>query len=117
MDERIGPSDAEFWTRARRHLLKYGGEFVDFVPVRAEGVFLYDDAGRRVLDFTSGQMSALLGHSHPEIVATVRDGIGRARSPVFFDAEPACGRSRRGFGPAGTTTADSHAVVHWWRSQ
>src|SRR6201997_5012844 len=77
MDERTVPSDAEFWTRARRHLLKYGGEFVDFVPVRAEGAFLYDDAGRRVLDFTSGQMSAVLGHSHPEIVATVRDGIGR----------------------------------------
>jgi 2,2-dialkylglycine decarboxylase (pyruvate) len=77
MDERIVPSDAEFWTRARRHLLKYGGEFVDFVPVRAEGAFLYDDAGRRILDFTSGQMSAVLGHSHPEIVATVRDGIGR----------------------------------------
>src|SRR6476659_5381235 len=71
MDERIVPSDAEFWARARRHLLKYGGEFVDFVPVRAEGAFLYDDAGRRVLDFTSGQMSAVLGHSHPEIVATV----------------------------------------------
>jgi hypothetical protein len=49
MDERIVPSDAEFWTRARRHLLKYGGEFVDFVPVRAEGAFLYDDAGQRVL--------------------------------------------------------------------
>src|ERR1700730_15370828 len=77
MDERIVPSDAEFWTRARSHLLKYGGEFVDFVPIRAEGAFLYDAAGRRVLDFTSGQMSAVLGHSHPEIVATVRDGIGR----------------------------------------
>jgi 4-aminobutyrate aminotransferase-like enzyme len=71
-----------FWTRARRHLLKYSGEFVDFVPVRAEGAFLYDDSGRRVLDFTSGQMSAVLGHSHPEIVATVRDGIGRL-DPLF----------------------------------
>ena len=50
--------DMEFWTRARRHLLKFGGEFVDFVPVRAEGAFLYDATGRRVLDFTSGQMSA-----------------------------------------------------------
>jgi 2,2-dialkylglycine decarboxylase (pyruvate) len=50
MDERTVASDAEFWTRARRHLLKYGGEFVDFVPIRAEGAFLYDDAGRRVLD-------------------------------------------------------------------
>jgi 2,2-dialkylglycine decarboxylase (pyruvate) len=77
MDERTIPRDADFWTRARRHLLKYGGEFVDFVPVRAEGAFLYDEAGGRVLDFTSGQMSAVLGHSHPEIVATVRDGIGR----------------------------------------
>jgi len=77
MDGRIVSGDVEFWTRARRHLLKYGGEFVDFVPVRAEGAFLYDDAGRRVLDFTSGQMSAVLGHSHPEIVATVRDGIAR----------------------------------------
>jgi len=77
MHERIVSGDAEFWTRARRHLLKYGGEFVDFVPVQAEGAFLYDDVGRRVLDFTSGQMSAVLGHSHPEIVATVRDGIGR----------------------------------------
>ena len=71
------PTHVEFWQRARRHLLKYGGEFVDFVPVRAEGAFLYDADGRRVLDFTSGQMSAVLGHSHPEIVATVRDGIGR----------------------------------------
>ena len=67
----------EFWARARRHLLQYGGEFVDFVPVRAAGAFLYDAQGRRVLDFTSGQMSAILGHSHPEIVATVREEIAR----------------------------------------
>ncbi|MBL8702892.1 MAG: aspartate aminotransferase family protein [Alphaproteobacteria bacterium] len=70
-------SDAAFWTRARRHMLRYGGEFVPFVAARAEGSFVYDAAGRRVLDFTSGQMSAILGHSHPEIVALVRDQIGR----------------------------------------
>ncbi|EDP63290.1 aminotransferase class-III [alpha proteobacterium BAL199] len=66
-----------FWTRANRHLLRYGGDFVPFVPERAEGAFLYDANGRRVLDFTSGQMSAILGHCHPEIVATVRDMVGR----------------------------------------
>src|ERR1700756_2671489 len=77
MDERILSGDAEFWTRARRHLLKYGGEFVDFVPVLAEGAFLYDDAARGVLDFNSGPMSAVLVPSHPEIGATVRAGIGR----------------------------------------
>ena len=65
-----------FWTRARRHMLHFGGDFVPFVPIRAEGCFVYDEAGRRVLDFTSGQMSAILGHCHPEIVATIRQSAG-----------------------------------------
>jgi 2,2-dialkylglycine decarboxylase (pyruvate) len=78
MNDLLHPdSEARFWTRARRHMLRYGGEFVPFVPVRAEGAYLWDAGGRRVLDFTSGQMSAILGHSHPEIVATVRDAVGR----------------------------------------
>jgi 2,2-dialkylglycine decarboxylase (pyruvate) len=74
----VMPSDeARFWSRARRHMLGYGGDFVPFVPTRAEGSFLYDASGRRVLDFTSGQMSAILGHSHPDIVATVREAVGK----------------------------------------
>lgn len=77
MTDLAAASDEVFWARAGRHLLKYGGDFVPFVPVRAEGSFLYDAGGRRVLDFTSGQMSAILGHCHPEIVATVRDTVGR----------------------------------------
>lgn len=32
-------------------------------------------AGTPILDFTSGQMSAILGHSHPEVVATVTDSV------------------------------------------
>ena len=39
---------------------------------RAEGSFVYTADGRRILDFTSGQMSAILGHSHPDVVATVQ---------------------------------------------
>ena len=70
-------ADHAFWARARRHMLRYGGDFVPFVPVRALGSFLYDAAGKRVLDFTSGQMSAILGHSHPEIVAVVREQVGK----------------------------------------
>jgi 2,2-dialkylglycine decarboxylase (pyruvate) len=73
----IADEAGAFWSRVGRHLLGYGGDFVPFVPVRAEGSFLYDKAGRRVLDFTSGQMSAILGHSHPDIVATVREAVGR----------------------------------------
>src|SRR6476659_5221632 len=77
MDDVSHSVDQRFWQRARRHMLGYGGDFVPFVPVRAEGSFLYDASGRRVLDFTSGQMSAILGHSHPEIVATVRETVGQ----------------------------------------
>ena len=66
----------DFWSRAARHLVRYGGSFSPFVPERARGSYLYDRSGRRVLDFTSGQMSAILGHSHPDIVRTVREGVG-----------------------------------------
>ncbi|UZF56220.1 aspartate aminotransferase family protein [Gordonia polyisoprenivorans] len=54
-----------------RHLIRYGGSFSPELIARAEGSFVYTAEGRRILDFTSGQMSAILGHSHPEIVATV----------------------------------------------
>jgi 2,2-dialkylglycine decarboxylase (pyruvate) len=38
---------------------------------------VYDASGRAVLDFTSGQMSSILGHSHPAIVEVVREMVGR----------------------------------------
>ena len=63
-------------TRADRHLLRFGCDFARFVPVRASGCYLYDARGARMLDFTSGQMSAILGHSHPEIVATIWQAAG-----------------------------------------
>ncbi|MGE0725479.1 MAG: aspartate aminotransferase family protein [Alphaproteobacteria bacterium] len=71
-----GGSDADLRARAKRHMLYYGTGFADFIPARAEGAFLWDAAGRRMLDFTSGQMSAILGHSHPEIVETIRQAAG-----------------------------------------
>jgi 2,2-dialkylglycine decarboxylase (pyruvate) len=70
------PTDP-FWARANRHLLHFGCEFASFVPARAQGCSLYDANGARMLDFTSGQMSAILGHSHPEIVAALREASGK----------------------------------------
>ncbi|GAA4021692.1 aspartate aminotransferase family protein [Allokutzneria multivorans] len=66
-----------FWSDVDRHVLRYGGGFTPEIIDRAEGSHVVTEDGRRVLDFTSGQMSAILGHSHPEIVATVREGIGK----------------------------------------
>ena len=62
-----------FWADADRHLIRYAGAgaFTREIIDHAAGSFLFTEDGRQILDFTSGQMSAILGHSHPEIVATV----------------------------------------------
>lgn len=52
-------------------LLNYGTAFNKDIIVRADGVFLYTATGKRILDWTSGQMSCLIGHGHPEIVETI----------------------------------------------
>ncbi|MGK3199669.1 aspartate aminotransferase family protein [Amycolatopsis sp. MEPSY49] len=66
-----------FWTDADRHLVRYGGAFTREIIDRAEGSFVFTEDGRRILDFTSGQMSAILGHSHPEIVDTVQRQVAK----------------------------------------
>lgn len=38
----------------------------------AKGTVVRDDTGREILDFTSGQMCATIGHNHPAIVDAVR---------------------------------------------
>ena len=72
----MGNADAAFWEKARAHLVRYGGEFAPFIAERAQGSYMWDAQGRRILDFCSGQMSAIIGHSHPEIVEVVRRSIG-----------------------------------------
>jgi 2,2-dialkylglycine decarboxylase (pyruvate) len=69
-------ADLDFWTSANRHLIRYGGSFEPVIIERAKGSFVYDADGRAILDFTSGQMSAVLGHTHPDIVATVERQMG-----------------------------------------
>ncbi|MEU2723746.1 aspartate aminotransferase family protein [Streptomyces smyrnaeus] len=70
------PSAGTFWADADKHLVRYGGEFTDEIIERAAGSFVFTAEGRKLLDFTSGQMSAILGHSHPRIVTTVQRQIG-----------------------------------------
>ncbi len=65
-------ADAKFWENVKAHLVRYGSNFLPIIAERARGSFVYDSQGRAILDFTSGQMSAILGHSHPEIVEVVQ---------------------------------------------
>ena len=59
------------------HLFRYTHEFSETIISSARGACVRDRDGREILDFTSGQMSAILGHAHPEIVATVTDAVAR----------------------------------------
>ncbi|MCB9947508.1 MAG: aspartate aminotransferase family protein [Rhodospirillaceae bacterium] len=54
-----------------RHLIHYGFEFFPTLIESARGAVVRDVDGREILDFTSGQMCATLGHNHPAIVAAV----------------------------------------------
>jgi 2,2-dialkylglycine decarboxylase (pyruvate) len=69
-------ADPDFWAKANANLVRYGGTFSPVIAESARGNWFTDADGRRILDFTSGQMSAILGHSHPEIVAVARHYIG-----------------------------------------
>lgn len=61
-----------------RHLINYGFEFCPELIASAEGATVRDVEGREILDFTSGQMCATLGHNHPEIVAAIEKACREA---------------------------------------
>ncbi|AQA02835.1 aspartate aminotransferase family protein [Mycobacterium sp. MS1601] len=65
----------DFWADVDRHVLRYGVSFVPRIIERGKGSYVYDVDGNAILDFTSGQMSAVLGHAHPEIVAAVSGAV------------------------------------------
>jgi len=56
---------------AQQHCFTFGSEFLPDVITRAEGMYLLTADGSRKMDWTSGQMSCLLGHGHPEVVEAV----------------------------------------------
>lgn len=64
-------TDADLWAIAEAHLIRYGGAFAPVLIHKARGAYVYDEHGRAILDFTSGQMCATLGHNHPEVVEAI----------------------------------------------
>ncbi len=47
------------------------------VAARGEGVYLFDEDGRRHLDFTAGIGVTSTGHCHPRVVAAAQEQVGR----------------------------------------
>ncbi len=57
--------------------------------VKGEGCRVWDDGGRRYLDFLSGIAVCNLGHCHPAVVKAARDQLGRLiHVSNFFYTEP-----------------------------
>jgi 4-aminobutyrate aminotransferase-like enzyme len=56
---------------SRNGLIRFGGFNLRLPVTQAQGVRLRLENGKRILDFTSGHFSSVLGHGHPEIAKTL----------------------------------------------
>ncbi len=68
---------------SERHLIHYGRDFQNELIVRAQGSYLYTEEDRAILDFSSGQMCATIGHSHPKILEAMEKA---GRSVLHLDS-------------------------------
>ncbi len=59
------------------HLSPVWTHLTEIQPVRAERIYLYDEAGNRYMDFTSGIGVTSTGHCHPKVVEAIRDQAGK----------------------------------------
>ena len=63
---------------AKEFMMRYGGDIFPNLFKSAKGTIVVDDTGREILDFTSGQMCATIGHNHPAIVNAVNEAGKKA---------------------------------------
>ena len=70
--------DTDLRAAAKEYMVRYGGDVFPNLFVSAKGSLVWDDTGREILDFTSGQMCATIGHNHPAIVEAVHRAGARA---------------------------------------
>ncbi|MCA8932216.1 MAG: aspartate aminotransferase family protein [Rhodospirillaceae bacterium] len=59
-------------TPLTQDLIRYGMDLHPTPIISAKGAVLTDVEGHEILDFTSGQMCATIGHNHPRITAAIR---------------------------------------------
>lgn len=67
------PDNNALYASAQKNLLVFGSSFLPDVIVRTSGLYLYSASGRKIMDWTSGQMSCLIGHGHPAIAQTIAE--------------------------------------------
>src|SRR5258706_10859073 len=70
--------DTTLRAAAKEFMVRYGGDTFPNLFRSAKGCIVIDATGREILDFTSGQMCATIGHNHPAIVRAVHDAGEKA---------------------------------------
>jgi 2,2-dialkylglycine decarboxylase (pyruvate) len=70
--------DEDLRQAAKDLLIRYGGDSFPNLFRSAKGATVTDDEGREILDFTSGQMCATIGHNHPAIVKAITESCDTA---------------------------------------
>jgi adenosylmethionine-8-amino-7-oxononanoate aminotransferase len=56
------------------------------LAVRGQGIYLYDAAGREIIDGSGGAAVACLGHGHPKVIAAIKaqlDTLAYAHTAIF----------------------------------
>ncbi|KAF2437273.1 hypothetical protein P171DRAFT_437877 [Karstenula rhodostoma CBS 690.94] len=56
---------------ADEYLLSYGTSYHREIITSTDGIYVETHTGHRMMDFTSGQMSCLIGHGNPEVVQVI----------------------------------------------
>ncbi len=83
------PSHLFYQTRLRRPMVD-----------RAEGIYLYDQSGKQVIDGSSGAMVVNIGHSNPNVIAAMKAQMDKVTFAyrLHFENEPAEELARRAVG-------------------
>lgn len=80
-DPGVDPDVLALREAADEFLVRFGGDRFEHLFVSATGATVVDDTGREILDFTSGQMCATIGHNHPAMVEAMAE---RGRTAVHL---------------------------------
>lgn len=90
--------------KSKKYLLGFGSPVHDEIVSGTHGLYFYTASSKKLLDWTSGQMSCLLGHGHPEIVKVITEHAmhldhtfsGMVSPPVVNLAERLCNMLPKG---------------------
>jgi len=77
-----GPKAAELIARDAKAMSPSFTRSYPFVMERGQGCWVTDVDGNRFLDFTAGIAVVTTGHSHPKVVAAIKEQAERSSSPT-----------------------------------